>query len=203
MKDEYTLPYYDINSLSLSYRYESADVSELQELLIQTFKKKSKLLEIGCGSGRDASFMVTNNYDVIGIDGSLNMITEAKKLHPELSKSLFHKVIPDELNYKLKFDGIYSIATLMHLSKYNLIKTISIIYDMLNEHGIFLMSVSLLRDDINKEGFDEKGRFFLLLTLEEWINICEVIGFKILNTKINNDGLNRDGIEWLTLVLSK
>ena len=162
MKDEYTLPYYDINSLSLSYRYESADVSELQELLIQTFKKKSKLLEIGCGSGRDASFMVTNNYDVIGIDGSLNMITEAKKLHPELSKSLFHKVIPDELNYKLKFDGIYSIATLMHLSKYNLIKTISIIYDMLNEHGIFLMSVSLLRDDINKEGFDEKGRFFLL-----------------------------------------
>ena len=48
-----------------------------------------------------------------------------------------------------------------------------------------------------------KKEDFFCLTLEEWINICEVIGFKILNTKINNDGLNRDGIEWLTLVLSK
>ncbi len=53
-----TLNYYDTYSINLSSRYEKADVSEVQKLLLKTFKENSKLLEIGCGSGRDASFMV-------------------------------------------------------------------------------------------------------------------------------------------------
>lgn len=65
------------------------------------------------------------------------------------------------------------------------------------------MSISLFRDDIDKEGIDNKGRFFLLLSFEEWIKICEEVGFRIVETKINKDGLNRIGIEWLTLVVEK
>ncbi|MDD4506701.1 MAG: class I SAM-dependent methyltransferase [Sulfurospirillaceae bacterium] len=198
-----TINYYEKNANLLINRYESADVSEVQILLLQTFTNKSKLLEIGCGSGRDASFMIRNNYDVIAIDGSQNMIEEAKKIHPELSEKLLHKTLPNDLYFSISFDGIYSIATLMHLSKNDLEKTISRIYDLLNQNGKFLMSVSLFRDDINQNGFDEKGRFFLVLNFDEWIKLCENIGFKILDKKTNKDGLNRDGIEWLTLVAQK
>lgn len=198
-----TLNYYEKNANLLINRYESANVSEVQILLLQTFTNKSKLLEIGCGSGRDASFMIRNNYDVIAIDGSHNMIEEAKKIHPELSGKLLHKTLPNDLYFNISFDGIYSIATLMHLSKNNLEKTISRIYDLLNQNGKFLMSVSLFRDDINQNGFDEKGRFFLVLNFDEWIKLFENIGFKILDKKTNKDGLNRDGIEWLTLIAQK
>lgn len=198
-----TINYYEKNANLLINRYESADVSEVQILLLQTFTNKSNLLEIGCGSGRDASFMIRNNYDVIAIDGSQNMIEEAKKIHPELSEKLLHKTLPNDLYFNISFDGIYSIATLMHLSKNDLEKTISRIYDLLNQNGKFLMSVSLFRDDINQNGFDEKGRFFLVLNFDEWIKLCENIGFKILDKKTNKDGLNRDGIEWLTLVAQK
>ena len=52
-----TISYYEENAKSLISRYESADINEVQELLLQTFYKNSKLFEIGCGSGRDASFM--------------------------------------------------------------------------------------------------------------------------------------------------
>lgn len=198
-----TLNYYNNHFLSLINRYELADVNEVQKFLLQTFNKNSKLLEIGCGSGRDASFMVKNNYDVIAIDGSKNMIEEAKKLHPELSAKLFHQTLPNDLNFYKKFDGVYSIATLMHLSKNDLEKTILKIYDLLNSNGKFLMSVSLFRDDIENNGFDQKGRFFLVLSFEEWVSLLENIGFTILERKINNDGLDRSGIEWLTLVLKK
>lgn len=200
---EKTLKFYETHSMNLSLRYEQADVSEMQKLLLQTFDKKSKLLEIGCGSGRDASFMTKNDFDVTAIDGSKNMIEEAKKIHPELSNNLFHKTLPNDLDFDKKFDGVYSIATLMHLSKINLEKTILNIYDLLNPNGTFLMSVSLFRDDIDGNGFDEKGRFFLVLSFEEWISLLENLDFTILERKTNSDGLGRGGIEWLTLVAQK
>jgi cyclopropane fatty-acyl-phospholipid synthase-like methyltransferase len=200
---EKTLNFYETNSINLSLEYEKANVTTVQELLLKNLEKNSKLLEIGCGSGRDASFMVKNNYDVMAIDGSKNMIEEAKKLHPELAKKLFHKTLPNELEFNTKFDGVYSIATLMHLSKNDLEKTILKIYDLLNSNGKLLMSVSLFRDDIDENGFDKKGRFFLVLSFEEWISLLENIGFTILDTKTNSDGLRRDGIEWLTFIMQR
>ena len=200
---EKTLDYYNTNSTKLNERYESADVNEVQRLLLRSFLKNSKILEIGCGSGRDASFMTKNDFDVIAIDGSKNMIEEAKKIHPELFEKLYHKTLPNDLTFNKTFDGVYSIATLMHLSKIDLAKTISKIYDLLDQNGKFLMSVSLFRNDIDKNGFDDKGRFFLVLSFEEWINLVENIGFKILETKTNDDGLGSCGIQWLTLVAQK
>ena len=198
-----TLNFYETESKNLSLRYENADVSEIQEHLFKIFKKNSKLLEIVCGSGRDASFLTEKGFDVIAIDGSKNMIDEAKKNHPELSNKIFYKTLPHDLNFDVKFDGIYSIATLMHLSKCDLEKAILKIYDLLNPIGKFLVSVSLFRDDINKNGFDKNGRYFLILSFEEWISIFKNIGFKILETKTNKDGLDRTGIEWLTMVAEK
>lgn len=198
-----TINYYNHAYETLTQNYESADVSNIHYLLIETFNKKNELLEIGCGSGRDASFMTKNHFNVTAIDGSKNMIEKAKKIHPELIENLFYKTLPNDLKFNKKFDGIYSIATLMHLSKDDLEKTISEIYDLLNQDGKFLMSVSLFRDDIDNNGFDEKGRFFLVLNFEEWINLLENNCFKILETKTNGDGLGRGGIEWLTLVAQK
>ena len=87
-----TLNYYETDSKNLSFRYENADVIEVQKLLLQTFEKNSKLIEIGCGSGRDASFMTKNGFDVIGIDGSKNMIEEAKKTILNYLKDYFIKL---------------------------------------------------------------------------------------------------------------
>jgi len=198
-----TLSYYENNSSSLINHYESANVNQVQELLLRTFDIESNLLEIGCGSGRDASFMTKNGFDIVAIDGSKNMIQEAKKIHPELSEKLFHKTLPNNLVFDKTFDGVYSIATLMHLSRNDLKKTILKIYDLLSQNGKLLISVSIFRDDIDENGFDDKGRFFLVLSFDEWINLFENIGFKMLETKTNNDGLGRGGIEWLTLVAQK
>lgn len=198
-----TLNFYEIYSKSLSFKYENTDISEVQQLLLQTFDKNAEILEIGCGSGRDASFMIENGFNVIAIDGSKNMIEEANKIHPNLSNKLFHKILPDDLEFNINFDGIYSIATLMHLLKCDFEKTILKIYNLLNPAGKLLMSVSLFRDDINEYCFDKKGRYFLILIFEEWISMFKSIGFKILETKTNKDGQDRTGIEWLTIVVQK
>jgi cyclopropane fatty-acyl-phospholipid synthase-like methyltransferase len=183
-----TLSYYENNANHLSKRYESANVDNIHELLLKTFASKSHLLEIGCGSGRDASFMYRNKYDVVAIDGSREMISEAKRCHPELVDRLEVMKIPDELYFEASsFDGIYSIATLMHLNKNVIDQTIEKVATILKTNGKFFFSVSLQRDDIDDQGKDEKGRHFTTMTEIEWIKCCEKHGLQLQHSEISGD----------------
>jgi len=44
-----------------------------------------KLLDVGCGNGRLLASLSTKlgSFEYLGVDASLGMIEEAKKLHPE------------------------------------------------------------------------------------------------------------------------
>ncbi len=199
-----TLNYYKDNAKSLSKRYESADVSKVKKLLLEIFPKESYLLEIGCGSGRDANFMTENNYKILPVDASKEMIEEAKTIHPLLKNLLQVRKIPDELDFdNIFFDGIYSIATLMHLEKNDIDLVISKIYNYLKNKGMFLFSVSIQRNDIDDNHKDIHGRHFTTMNQDEWISICSSKGFKTVKTMITNDGLDREDIIWLTCVMEK
>jgi len=76
-----TLQFYHQNASDLTTRYETADVAAMHVQLLDAFNDGSKLLEIGCGSGRDAAFMVSKGYDVTTVDGSQAMIDAAQELY--------------------------------------------------------------------------------------------------------------------------
>ena len=199
-----TLSYYEHNAKDLSKRYESANVDNIHTLLLKVFDTKSYLLEIGCGSGRDASFMYQNGYDILAIDGSEKMIAEAKRCHPELIDRLEVIQIPDELNVvPSSFDGVYSIATLMHLKKESIDQIFKKIATILKSNGKFLFSVSIQRDDIDDNGKDEKGRHFTTMSENEWIGYAEKYGLQLEYLETTGDGLGRVGIVWLTCVVRK
>ncbi len=201
---EKTLLYYKNNANHLSQRYESANIEHIHVLLKKIFPLKSVLLEIGCGSGRDASFMHRNGYDLLAVDGSREMIAEAKRCHPELADRLEVIKIPDELHFKpSSFDGVYSIATLMHLEKDLIDSTFEKIAMLLKSGGKFFFSVSIQRDDINDQGKDDQGRHFTVMPESEWIGCCEKYCMQLEYSKITGDGLDRDGIVWLTCVVRK
>ena len=199
-----TLSYYENNAKDLSKRYESAKVDNIHALLLNTFPPKSYLLEIGCGSGRDASFMYKNGYNILAIDGSREMIAEAKRCHPELAGRLEVIKIPNELCFEpASFDGVYSIATLMHLDKSEIDQTIEKVVTILKTNGKFFFSVSIQRDDVDDQGKDEKGRNFTTMSELEWVKCCEKYGLQLEHSEITADGLDRDGIVWLTCVVEK
>jgi len=198
-----TLSYYESNAKELSKRYESAKMDNIHTLLKSTFPANSSLLEIGCGSGRDASFMYQNGYDVLAIDGSREMIAEARVCHPELDERLEVIKIPDELNFEpSSFDGVYSIATLMHLEKEAIDHTIEKITSILKPGGKFFFSVSIQRDDIDDQGKDEKGRHFTTMSADEWIACCEKYGLILEYSETANDGLGRNEVKWVTQVFN-
>jgi cyclopropane fatty-acyl-phospholipid synthase-like methyltransferase len=198
------MDYYKKNSQDLIRCYESADVKEMQAFLLSSFDRGAKLLEIGCGSGRDAAFMLAQGYDITGVDGASEMIASALKIHPELSGRLFTVHLPQGLSqFSAPFDGIFSIATLMHLTRPAIEEVFKRVGLLIHQHGRFFFSVPCRRNDVDKDGFDEKGRRFTALSAHDWVLICQNSGFEVISSQTTDDGLGREGIVWLNCLVKR
>ncbi|MGL4854176.1 MAG: class I SAM-dependent methyltransferase [Lentisphaeria bacterium] len=199
-----TLNYYHNFSHDLATRYESADVSSLQISLAKLFVTNQKLIEFGCGSGRDAAFMVSRGFDLLAVDGTEAMLNCASTLHPELKNRLKHCILPDGMkSLQGPFHGAYSIATLMHLERAEIKSFFLHLHSLLTLDANFLFSVSISRNDVNCDEFDAKGRRFTALSKEQWFELAKSAKFELVSSHTNVDGLGRDGIVWLTAVVKK
>ncbi len=199
-----TLDYYNQNALKVAERYESADVIQLHDFLLSSLKPGGRLLELGCGSGRDAAFMISQGFKVLATDGSASVVEQAKIHHPELSGHVVHLKLPGGLSSKLgTYDGIYAVAVLMHLSVQEIESTISAVNSLLATKGRFVFSVPARRDEVMTNEFDFKGRRFTTLSPEGWKNICLKYNLQIVRTMISEDGLGRDGIVWMNCLAEK
>jgi ubiquinone/menaquinone biosynthesis C-methylase UbiE len=96
-------------------------------------KKRDKILDAGCGSGRDSVFLAKKGFEVCGIDFSKEAIKKAKeKFGAKNLRFLVGKV--ENLPFKKRFfDGVYSGYVLQHAS---LKKTASEIARVLKDGGI-------------------------------------------------------------------
>jgi len=199
-----TLEYYQKQALKIAENYEKVDMSSLQRRLQKSFPKGGKLLELGCGSGRDATFLHSNGFDIYVSDASENMLNNAISIHPELKKNYYKLVLPDIFPFNDNFfDGVYAIAVLMHLKTEDIILTLQEIHRVLKPTSHFFFSVPLERTALDSQNKDDKGRLFNLLSETEWIHLCESTGFKLINTDKNSDSMGRDGILWCSFLFKR
>lgn len=71
--------------------------------------KTAKLLELGCGEGRDAAFLLNRGYDLLATDISLEAISYCRKENPQFTARFqVLDCIRGELD--AKFDFIYAVA---------------------------------------------------------------------------------------------
>lgn len=193
-----TLAYYTHHWKDLVRRYESADVRDLHALLADSFPPGARLLELGCGSGRDAAFMLAQGFDVVASDAVQEMIDAAAACHPALAGRLCRICLPRDLTQNLgPFDGIYAVATFMHLARPAIRYVFSGIRRILVPGGRLFFSVPLNRDDVTADEFDARGRRFTAMTRDDWTGICRQTGFDFSTFTVSSDGLGRKSFAWL------
>lgn len=64
---------------------EDSGMAQFMHKLLSDFHSGSKILDVGCGPGREAAWLSEAGYDVTGLDQSEEMLRWAKKRYPELS----------------------------------------------------------------------------------------------------------------------
>jgi SAM-dependent methyltransferase len=192
-----TIDYYNTNAPNLARRYEGADVKKMQQQLLETFPEGSRLLEIGSGSGREAAFLLAHRRDVRCIEASESMVIEALRIHPELEGRIVCGMVPGSFpSDPAGFEGIYAVASLMHLAAEPLTETLHRIRAALKPGGRFLFSVPLQRPGLDETGIDTGGRYFHMLEKTGWDGLLADTGFSVLRFETFGDGLDRADVVW-------
>lgn len=202
--DVSTIVYYDRKAPFLADGYEGAEMGHTHRNPIRHLTEGGKVLEVGCGSGRDAAFLLSHGFDITGVDASAEMVKASIAKHPELAGLVHQASFPfsdDNPILEQHFDAVVMIATLMHISDQDLFECASQIRQLLIPDGILFVSSSLGREGIIK-GRDSEGRIYIERQPDEIQLLFERLGFRVITTYRNKDSLGRN-FDWITLVLQR
>ena len=106
-----TLQYYYDNASSFSADTISADMSDAQNKFLKKITTGKKILDVGCGSGRDSRLFTNAGYDVTAIDGCKTFCDEIKN---SINCTVMN-ITFDQIVFTNEFDGIWACASLLHV----------------------------------------------------------------------------------------
>lgn len=159
-----TIEYYNRNVEAFVSETVDVDFSQVQDLFLQMLPEKSRILDFGCGSGRDTKYFSDRGYFVEPVDGSLEICKSATgRTGIPVRNMLFQ-----ELCEQQKYDGIWACASILHLSKLDLFDVIEKMANALKSNGVIYASF--------KYGFFEgerNGRYFTDFTEELFVKFIE------------------------------
>jgi SAM-dependent methyltransferase len=120
--------------------------------------KGKKVLDIGCGNGDFCKKLIDNNaVEVVGLDGSINMINAARKNCPQ-AKYIICDLMSEELPFKENyFDIVTAKMMLMNLS--SLINLAKKIKRVLKNEGLFAIDVVHPFRPLMKSGDGNSNRY--------------------------------------------
>ena len=199
--DQSTLKYYSDNAAQVAERYESV-VSDLSAHFADSFSKGGKILDIGCGSGRDLAVLYRLGYDCYGVDPTPEFVAIAQQLHSELENRIFLGKLPDlQVPFNGNFDGVLCSAVLMHIDIEQLPATAMAIKSCLKVGGRLLYSVPSKRTDVVESYRDLNGRLFIPDQAVRLNSLFSSIGFTEIASWTNSDSMGRDSVEWMSVLL--
>jgi 2-polyprenyl-3-methyl-5-hydroxy-6-metoxy-1,4-benzoquinol methylase len=147
-----------------------ADMSATYALFTQYLKPEAIILDIGCGSGRDGKYFLSQGFEVYAHDGSEAMVEHARQfLGDKVALAEFSNFSPLEaFGKELIFDGLWACASLIHVQEENMINVVNNYVSFLKTEGVFFLSFKL-----RTENHEKDGRSFTNFTREKLIAFVE------------------------------
>lgn len=164
-------------------------------------KQGEKVLEVGCGFGRDAKSLHEQGIDIKGTDISPKMIAKAKHLFPEID---FKVMDLRNLDFEdASFDYVIANAVLLHFPKEEIAPSLQELKRVLKKNGKIWIGVK----KGSGEGFQMRKqslRYISFFKEDEIKSIIKKEGFKIeknyILTEKRSDG---EEIEWIDVIAQK
>lgn len=128
-----SIEYYNKNAEEFYNATASADMSETCNKFLKYIAPGGKILDAGCGSGRDSLYFIKHGYKVVSIDASEEMVRLSSKLTGQ--QTLLMKF--EDVDFKDEFDGIWACASLLHVPKAKIKSVMTKLVQALKENGVF------------------------------------------------------------------
>lgn len=196
MKYDDTLDYYEKHAEIFAANTKSVDFSKIQEYFLKMIPVGGKILDFGCGAGRDTKYFLKHGFFVEAVDGSEKLCEIASVFAGIAAR----KMLFQELDTIETYDGIWACASILHLPKTELKDVFGKMCTALKRDGIIYTSFKYGQ----LEGWRNERYFtdFTEDTFKQFIK--DVQGIKLEEYWITGDVRPDRGEEkWLNLILRK
>jgi len=187
--------YYNVNAELFIQNTLNVDMEKLHQRFIDNLPKHSKILDAGCGSGRDTLAFMKMGFSVDAFDASIKMVESAKKL---TGLPVKHNRF-DQIQVVNEYHGIWSCASLLHIKRAELPSSMQVLANTLKDTGIWFISFKYGSEEREKD-----GRFFTDLTEELLTDlVSEVKDIQIESMWTSVDQRPDRCEKWLNALLRK
>ncbi|PQJ85037.1 class I SAM-dependent methyltransferase [Aliivibrio sifiae] len=188
--------YYNSNADAFFNDTIDVDASSLYQEFMPYLPTNAKIIDAGCGSGRDTHHFLKNDHDVIAFDSSekLRQLATERTKHPILHTTFLEFSTKPESQ-----DAIWACASLLHVPMNELTQTFLHLSQFLKTNGIFYCSFKYGNNETNRN-----GRRFTNLNEALLIQLLKSSPLVIKKIWITEDlRLGRTNEKWLNTILTK
>lgn len=188
-----TLSFYEGNADVYAQQTASVDLTGLHQKFLSLLPKGGRILDVGCGSGRDLRIFKRLGFDCIGIDPSSNLAHIAH----EYSGCEIILAGVENLDFKSCFDGVWACASLLHLPRHHFSSALNRILIALKPAGVLFISM--------QQGAGEfvapDGRFYSRYSSPELNELVADAGFVVLEEWVTDDAQQKSrAISWINIL---
>jgi SAM-dependent methyltransferase len=150
IQNDCTICYYDANAEAYANKTILLDLTDIHT----EFKRvvpSGRILDAGCGAGRDTRFFIENGYVVIAFDASIEMVRKCQEYpHAYCIQRSFA-----EITFKEEFDGVWACASLLHLKRNQAKLAMTRLTSSLKPGGVMFVSLK-----VGQGNHWDNGRYF-------------------------------------------
>ena len=189
-----TISYYDNNAEGFFAETVIAEVEPLRRRFLAHIPDGGRILDLGCGSGRDAKCFMEAGYSVDAVDGS----KELCRIASEYLGFAVRNMDFFDLNEREVYHGIWACASLLHVNVQRLPELFSILSNALLPGGVLYASFKY-----GDYAGQREGRFFLDLTEQSFQRVFDGIDLKCIDQWRSQDVRRGREVDWLNVILKK
>jgi SAM-dependent methyltransferase len=187
-----TLAHYNQHAQSFWEGTRDHDVSQNRNALLKYLRGKEpfRILDFGCGPGRDLKVFKDLGQEAVGLEGAERIVELAREYS---GCEVWHQ---DFLKLQLPleyFDGVFANAALFHVPSQELPRVLKELQATLKPDGVLFSS--------NPRGDNEEGwsgdRYGVYYNLERWRELLTAAGFLEIDYYYRPPGLPRAQQPWL------
>ena len=192
---EKTIEYYDKNAAAFVGSTINADVTDLYKPFEELIPPGARILDLGCGSGRDSKYFVQHGYDVLALDPSPAMCGHTRSI---VDIPVF-QMKAEDMSFHNEFDAVWACASLLHVPRDQQKKVMILIGKALKPEGICYCSWKY-----GDEERKDNGRHFTDYTERSLSNLLRRVAiFEVINYWITDDvRIDRDQ-KWINVIMKK
>ncbi|HLU19503.1 MAG TPA: methyltransferase domain-containing protein [Pusillimonas sp.] len=193
-----TLDDYNQNASGFRAGTWNHDVSQNINALLRHIQAQPpyRILDFGCGPGRDLAAFKSLGHIPVGLDGSSEFVSMARE---SSGCEVWHQDFLSLALPSVEFDGVFANASLFHVPGADIARVLKQLHRCLKPGGVLLSS--------NPRGGNQEGwngaRYGVYHDLTSWRRLLDEAGFIELEHYYRPEGLPREQQPWLVTVWRK